>query len=56
MRWLEQGIQFDYHRIEGIEAGWGRFFTANVSLKRALLDRAGGLRRKACPSAMRTLT
>lgn len=42
MRWLEQGIQFDFDRIEGIEAGWGRFFTANASVKRVLLDRAGG--------------
>lgn len=42
MRWLEQGIQFDYRSIEGVEAGWGRFYTANVSAKRALVERAGG--------------
>ena len=42
MRWLEDGIQFDYRRIDGREAGWGRFYTANVSLKRSLLERAGG--------------
>jgi len=42
MRWLEDGVQFDYRRIEGDEAGWGRFYTANVSLKRSLLERAGG--------------
>jgi GT2 family glycosyltransferase len=42
MRWLERGIQFDYARIDGIEAGWGRFYTANVSVKRVLLERAGG--------------
>jgi GT2 family glycosyltransferase len=42
MRWLEDGIQFDYRRIDGVEAGWGRFYTANVSLKRSLLLRAGG--------------
>jgi GT2 family glycosyltransferase len=42
MRWLEDGIQFDYPNIEGVEAGWGRFYTANASVKRALVERAGG--------------
>jgi GT2 family glycosyltransferase len=42
MRWLEQGIQFDYDRIVGTEAGWGRFYTANISTKRVLLERVGG--------------
>jgi GT2 family glycosyltransferase len=42
MRWLEDGVQFDYRRIDGVDAGWGRFYTANVSLKRSLLEEAGG--------------
>ena len=42
MRWLEHGTQFDYPTIDGEEAGWGRLYTSNVSLKRALLERAGG--------------
>jgi len=42
MRWLERGFQFDYEAISGEEAGWGRLYTANVSLKRDLLERAGG--------------
>jgi GT2 family glycosyltransferase len=42
MRWLESGIQFDYPNIEGIEAGWGRLYSANVSLKRAFVERVGG--------------
>jgi GT2 family glycosyltransferase len=42
MRWLERGIQFDFDSIEGDEAGWGRFYTANASVKRSLLERAGG--------------
>jgi glycosyltransferase involved in cell wall biosynthesis len=42
MRWLEHGTQFDYHTIRGREAGWGHFYTSNVSVKRALLERAGG--------------
>lgn len=42
MRFLESGIQFDFDRIEGDEAGWGRLYASNVSLKRELLDRAGG--------------
>jgi GT2 family glycosyltransferase len=42
MRWIEHGMQFDYPSIEGVDAGWGRFYTANVSLKRDLLEAAGG--------------
>ena len=42
MRWLEQGIQFDYSAITGIEAQWGHFYTANASVKRDLVQRAGG--------------
>jgi hypothetical protein len=49
MRWLDGGIQFDYGRIEGIEAGWGRFYTANVSVKRALLERSGGFDEERLP-------
>jgi GT2 family glycosyltransferase len=42
MRWLEQGVQFDYGAISGVEAGWQRFYSCNVSLKRAALERSGG--------------
>ena len=49
MRWLENGIQFDYPNIDGIEAGWGRFYTANASVKRALLERVGGFEEDALP-------
>lgn len=49
MRWLERGIQFDYGRIDGTEAGWGRFYTANVSVKRELLELAGGFEEEALP-------
>ena len=42
MEWLDDGVQFDYGRIEGTEAGWWHFYTANVSVKRALLERSGG--------------
>jgi GT2 family glycosyltransferase len=49
MRWLEHGIQFDYRRIQGIEAGWGRFYTANVSVKREFLTRVGGFDQRRLP-------
>jgi GT2 family glycosyltransferase len=49
MRWLEHGIQFDYPGIEGEEAGWGRFYTANVSVKRELVARAGGFEEERLP-------
>jgi GT2 family glycosyltransferase len=42
MRWLEQGFHFDYGSIAGEQAGWGHFYTANVSIKREMLDRVGG--------------
>jgi GT2 family glycosyltransferase len=42
MRWVERGIQFDFDAIDGIEAGWGRFYTANASVKRELLSRVDG--------------
>lgn len=41
MRWLESGMLFDYANIRGIEAGWGRFVTANVSIKRSLAEKVG---------------
>ncbi len=49
MRWLEHGIQFDYPNIVGTEAGWGRFYTANASVKRAMVERAGGFEEEALP-------
>jgi glycosyltransferase involved in cell wall biosynthesis len=41
-RWLEHGIQSDYGAIEGDVAGWGQFYTTNVSVKKAFLERVGG--------------
>jgi GT2 family glycosyltransferase/2-polyprenyl-3-methyl-5-hydroxy-6-metoxy-1,4-benzoquinol methylase len=45
-RWLDwSGAQFDYRQLErepGPEAGFGRFYSCNVSLKRALFEEAGG--------------
>ena len=42
MAWLERGIQTNYGSIPGDRAGWGHFYTTNVSLKRAFALRAGG--------------
>jgi len=42
-RWLDwSGTQFDYRTITGDEAGWGRLYSSNVSLKRQLLLDVGG--------------
>ena len=42
-RWLDwSGTQFEYHTITGEEAGWGRLYSSNVSLKRELLRAVGG--------------
>jgi len=42
MRWLERGIQFNYPSLQGPEAPWTHFYTANISVKRAMLERIGG--------------
>lgn len=41
MRWLDTGIQFDFANIVGVEAGWGRFVGANVSVKQEFARRVG---------------
>ncbi|HEY1636130.1 MAG TPA: glycosyltransferase [Acidimicrobiales bacterium] len=42
-RWLDSsGTQFDYPNIDGEEAGWGRFYSCNASLKRSFFLDAGG--------------
>lgn len=40
--WLDRGMQFDHGRIQGIEAGWGRYYTANASSKLELIEATGG--------------
>jgi GT2 family glycosyltransferase len=43
MRWLDRsGLQFNAHTIRGDEGGWGHFITANISVKRRLLDLVDG--------------
>ena len=49
MRWLERGVHFDFARIDGDEAGWGRFYTSNASVKRAMLERVGGFDEEGLP-------
>lgn len=42
-RWLDwSGTQFDYRWIAGEDAGFGRFYSCNVSLKRRFFQSAGG--------------
>ncbi len=42
MRWLDRGLQFGYGSIEGQETGWWHLYTANVSLKRSMLELVDG--------------
>ena len=43
LRWLDwSSSQFDYRSISTEDAGWGRFYSSNVSLKRAFFTAAGG--------------
>jgi len=41
MRWLDEGVQFDYGSIAGTEAEWAHLYGANSSVKKALLERVG---------------
>jgi GT2 family glycosyltransferase len=49
MHWLDHGMQFDYPNIDGTEAGWGRFYGANVSVKRSFVERVGGFDEQRLP-------
>ena len=49
MRFLETGFQFDYGKVDPSEADWWALYTANVSLKRELLERAGGFDEEGFP-------
>ena len=41
--WIDaRGMQFDYRSMLGDDAGWSRFYSCNVSLKRALFDAVDG--------------
>lgn len=41
--WIDRsGIQFDFGSIADGEAGWNRFYSCNVSMKRSLFEAAGG--------------
>ncbi|MGH9029293.1 MAG: glycosyltransferase, partial [Acidimicrobiales bacterium] len=43
VRWLEfSATQFDFENIAGEDAGWGRFYSCNVSLKRDFFQSVGG--------------
>jgi GT2 family glycosyltransferase len=43
LRWIDwSGTQFDFRNIVGAEAGFGRFYSCNVSLKRSFFLDAGG--------------
>lgn len=55
MRWLEEGIQFDYRSLSGDEATWAHFYTSNVSVKRSMLERVGGFDEQRFPFAYEDL-
>ena len=43
LRWLDwSASQFDFDHIDGDDAGFGRFYSCNVSMKRELFDAVGG--------------
>ena len=42
MLWLDQGMQLDYPNLDGTHAGWRRFYGANISVKKRMIERVGG--------------
>ncbi len=43
LRWLDwSGTQFEFGSIDGDQAGFGHFYSCNVSLRRSLYDAVGG--------------
>lgn len=43
LNWLDwSSSQFDYANIAGEDAGWGRFYSSNVSFKRDFFESCGG--------------
>jgi glycosyltransferase involved in cell wall biosynthesis len=42
MRWLDDGVQFHFGSLPGIEASWAHVYGANSSIKRSFLERVGG--------------
>jgi len=49
MRWLDEGVQFDYGSISGTEAAWAHLYGANSSVKKRLLERVGGFDEERLP-------
>jgi GT2 family glycosyltransferase len=49
MKWLEQGVQFDFGSIRGTEASWAHVYGANVSIKRSFLETVGGYDERRLP-------
>ncbi len=42
MRFLDEGVQYDYANMQAGDVGWGRLYTSNVSFKRELVARVDG--------------
>ena len=42
MLWLDHGMQLDYPNLDGTHAGWRRFYGANISVKKRMIERVGG--------------
>lgn len=49
MRWLERGIQFDFDGAVGDVAGWERFYSCNLSVKRSAVEAVGGFDEERLP-------
>jgi GT2 family glycosyltransferase len=42
MKWLDDGVQFDYRSLRGDVGSWAHLYGANSSIKRAMLELVGG--------------
>lgn len=41
MKWLDQGMQFDFGTVDGDRGSWGHLYGANSSIKRSFIERVG---------------
>jgi GT2 family glycosyltransferase len=42
MRWLEDGVQFDFKSLSGDQGSWAHVYSANASIKREFMQIVGG--------------
>lgn len=42
MKWLDDGVQFNFGALQGDQGSWATLYSANASIKRSFIERVGG--------------